>query len=112
MTVDLRMLREIKVDTSDAHTIGILVDNGGEIPWYPHTCKPETLDRVEATIRKGLVEVIARDSRNRLFLRLTDMGRRAAEDLEKLKVAPKIEVATGGAATDGGAASGEGAGSP
>ncbi len=99
MTFDLRMLRETKVDTSDAHTIGILVDGGGEVPWYPHNCKPETLDRVEATIRKGLIEVIARGSQDRLFLRLTDTGRRAAADLEKMKVAPKVVVNDEGASS-------------
>lgn len=90
---DLRMLREVQVDTSDAHTIGILADNGGEVAWFPHACKPETLDRVERTIRKGLVEVIERVPHG-LYLRLTDVGRRAADQLDKMKVAPKVEVAS------------------
>jgi hypothetical protein len=99
--LDAKMLREIRVDTSDAHTIGILADNGGEVAWYPHTCKPETLDRVEATIRKGLVEVIERIPHG-LFLRLTDAGRHVAGELDKMKVAPKIATV----------ANDEGAGSP
>jgi hypothetical protein len=88
------VLREIKVDTSDAHTIGILAENGGEVPWFPHNVKnPDTLDRVERSIRKGLIEVIER-SPHGLFLRLTDAGRHAAAALDKMKVSPKVEVAS------------------
>jgi len=57
-----------------------------------NTCKPETLDRVERTIRKGLIEVIERIPFG-LFLRLTDTGRHAAGELDKMKVAPKVAVA-------------------
>lgn len=101
--INSQLLREVKVDTSDAHTIGILAENGGEVAWYPHTCKPGTLDRVEATIRKGLIEVIERIPHG-LYLRLTDTGRRAATELDKMKVSSKVAVAS--------ASNDEGAGSP
>jgi hypothetical protein len=85
--LDVKMLRQVKLTAFDIKTINGLVQRGGETGWFPRN-KPEwLLVSVESMIGRGLVQVIERVPHG-LFLRLTDLGRLAAEQIETMSVAP------------------------
>lgn len=90
--LDLPMLREVKLTAFDIKTISGLVKRGGETAWYPQD-KPEwLLVAVESMINRKLVQIIERVPHG-LFMRLTDMGRVAAGQIDAMSIAPKVEVA-------------------
>jgi hypothetical protein len=81
------MLRQVKLTTFDIKTINGLVQRGGETAWLPRG-KPEwLLVAVESMIGRGLVQIIERVPHG-LFVRLTDLGRLAASQIETMSVGP------------------------
>lgn len=90
-SLDVGMLRHVELTVFDIKTIGGLVKRGGETAWYP-TDKPEwLLAAVESMIKRKLVQIVERVPHG-LFMRLTDLGRVAAEQIDAMNAAPKIEA--------------------
>ncbi len=104
-------LRQARLTTVEIKTIGLLVQRGGEIDWFPLVVKPLTNQCIDGMISKQLVCLL--DARTRLVitktlaasassivaehgshvrLRLTDQGRAVAAQLEAMEMRPKLEV--------------------
>jgi hypothetical protein len=90
--LDVKMLRHVQLTVFDIKTINGLVQRGGETAWFPHS-KPEwVLAAVESMIGRGLVQIIEREPHG-LFVRLTDLGRLAASQIETMSVStPSVDV--------------------
>lgn len=89
--LDAGLLRQVGLTAFDINTIGVLVKSGGEAAWYPNNVKPFTRQMIDAMIKKGLVEITSGPTGGQ-YLRLTDLGRQAATQIEAMNVAPKVEV--------------------
>ena len=90
--LDTSMLRSAALTPFELNAIGVLVKTGGECAWYPNNVKPITRDGVQGMIDKGLVSLVLVNGTQ--WMRLTDHGRRVAEQLERMSAAPKLEVSS------------------
>jgi DNA-binding MarR family transcriptional regulator len=93
--IDRGVLRHVGLTAWDINTINVLVKSGGEVRWHGDTVKPQTKQMLDICVKKNLVELVRREF-GHAFLRLTDLGRVAAAQLEAMNAAPKVIVNTTG----------------
>jgi hypothetical protein len=83
--IDRDFLRNHGVLTPEVQKVLIIcAKQGGEAQWHPHNYKPDVLDAAEATIAQGLVQIIERVPHG-LFIRLTDKGRYALDQMMEMR---------------------------
>jgi len=93
----LGRLRHAGLSAFDVKVLSTLMQTVGEFGYTPGNLTKEELDRVLAGFSsladRGLIWVDeARSTVSRWVLRLTDGGREACAQLEKMSVQPRVEV--------------------
>ena len=93
----LGRLRHAGLSAFDVKVLSTMMQTGGEFGYTPGNLTKEELDRVLAGFsslaNRGLIMVDeARSTVSRWVLRLTDGGREACAQLEKMSVQPRVEV--------------------
>lgn len=79
--LDLGLLRHVGLTQFEVKTIRVLIQTNGETAWYPARVKPETTALIQIMVDKKLVELVDTD-KTPCTLRLTDIGRQAAAQVE------------------------------